>query len=209
MDPNYMVYMLKYDSIHRTLTNEIKSDGKNLIVDGHSITVYVEKDPAKIAWEGCEVILECTGVFTEAEKAAAHIHGSVKKVIISAPSKDAPMFVMGVNNDKYDPDTMHVISNASCTTNCLAPICKVLNECYGIEQGLMTTIHAATATQPSVDGPSKKDWRGGRSCMCNIVPAATGAAKAVGKVIPELNGKVTGMAFRVPTTDVSVVDLTV
>jgi glyceraldehyde 3-phosphate dehydrogenase len=209
MDPNYMVYMLKYDSVHHMLHNDIKSDGKNLIVDGKPSIVYVEKEPANIPWEGCEVILECTGVFTKVDKASAHIHGSVKKVIISAPSEDANMFVMGVNNETYKPETMHVISNASCTTNCLAPICKVLQECYGIEAGLMTTVHSATATQPSVDGPSKKDWRGGRSCMCNIIPSATGAAKAVGKVIPELNGKVTGMAFRVPTTDVSVVDLTV
>ena len=209
MDPEYMVYMLRYDSVHGNLTNEIKSDGKSLFVDGKKISVYVEKDPNAIAWEGVDIVLECTGVFTTIEKANAHIHGSVKKVIISAPSADAPMFVMGVNNQTYDPATMHVISNASCTTNCLAPICKVLDECYGIKEGLMTTIHAATATQPSVDGPSKKDWRGGRSCMCNIIPAATGAAKAVGKVIPSLNGKVTGMAFRVPVTDVSVVDLTV
>lgn len=209
MDPEYMVYMLKYDSVHRVLTNDIKSDGTHLIVDNKPITVYVEKDPKNIAWEGVDVVLECTGVFTTIEKASAHIHGSVKKVIISAPSADAPMFVMGVNNTTYNKETMNVISNASCTTNCLAPICKVLEECYGIKEGLMTTVHAATATQPSVDGPSKKDWRGGRSCMCNIIPAATGAAKAVGKVIPKLNGKVTGMAFRVPTTDVSVVDLTV
>jgi glyceraldehyde 3-phosphate dehydrogenase len=209
MDPLYMVYMLSHDSVHGTLAEKITSDGKDLIIDGKHIKVYVEKDPTAIPWEGVDIVLECTGVFTTTEKAGLHIHGSVKKVIISAPSADAPMFVMGVNNTTYDPATQHVLSNASCTTNCLAPICKVLETEYGIEGGLMTTVHSATATQPSVDGPSKKDWRGGRSCMCNIIPAATGAAKAVGKVIPALNGKVTGMAFRVPTTDVSVVDLTV
>jgi len=209
MDPKYMVYMLRHDSVHGNLKNQIESDGKDLIVDGKKITVYTERDPSVIPWEGVDIVLECTGIFTVTEKAKAHLHGSVKKVVISAPSADAPMFVMGVNNKTYDPKTMDVISNASCTTNCLAPICKVLEECYGIEAGLMTTVHAATATQPSVDGPSKKDWRGGRSCMCNIIPASTGAAKAVGKVIPALNGKVTGMAFRVPTTDVSVVALTV
>ncbi|KAH0571327.1 Glyceraldehyde-3-phosphate dehydrogenase [Spironucleus salmonicida] len=209
IDGEYMVYMFKYDSVHRTVKAEVTTDGKNLIVNGKTVTCYAERDPQQIAWAGCDIVLECTGVFTTIEKASLHVHGSVKKCIISAPSADAPMFVMGVNTATYDPKTMHVVSNASCTTNCLAPICKVLEECYGIEAGLMTTVHAATATQPSVDGPSKKDWRGGRSCMCNIIPAATGAAKAVGKVIPQLNGKVTGMAFRVPTTDVSVVDLTV
>ncbi|CAL6040486.1 Glyceraldehyde-3-phosphate_dehydrogenase [Hexamita inflata] len=209
MDPTYMVYMLRHDSVHGTLKNKIESDGKDLIVDGKHIAVYTDKDPAQIPWTGVDIVLECTGVFTTIEKASLHIHGSVKKCIISAPSADAPMFVMGVNNQTYNNESMHVLSNASCTTNCLAPICKVLEECYGVEAGLMTTVHAATATQPSVDGPSKKDWRGGRSCMCNIIPSATGAAKAVGKVIPQLNGKVTGMAFRVPTTDVSVVDLTV
>ena len=209
MDPEYMVYMLTHDSVHGHIANKVSSDGKNLIVDGKTIQVYSERDPNVIAWTGVDIVLECTGIFTTTEKAKQHLHGSVKKVVISAPSADAPMFVMGVNNKTYDPATMNVVSNASCTTNCLAPICKVLEECYGIEAGLMTTVHSATATQPSVDGPSKKDWRGGRSCMCNIIPASTGAAKAVGKVIPALNGKVTGMAFRVPTTDVSVVDLTV
>lgn len=224
MDPEYMVYMLRHDSVHGKLTNKIEAIGGDLVIDGHHVKVYTEKDPQQIKWEGVQVVLECTGVFTVIEKASLHmkpyklapedpedkwVPKTVKKVIISAPSADAPMFVMGVNNHTYDPATQHVLSNASCTTNCLAPICKVLNECFGIESGLMTTVHAATATQPSVDGASKKDWRGGRSCMCNIIPAATGAAKAVGKVIPELNGKVTGMAFRVPTTDVSVVDLTV
>ncbi|CAL5971094.1 Glyceraldehyde-3-phosphate_dehydrogenase [Hexamita inflata] len=209
MDPNYMVYMLRHDSVHGTLKNTIESDGKYLIVDGKHITVYTEKDPAQIPWTNVDIVLECTGVFTTIEKGQLHVHGSVKKCIVSAPSADAPMFVMGVNNGTYNSNTMHVISNASCTTNCLAPICKVLDECYGIEAGLMSAVHAATATQPCVDGPSKKDWRGGRSCMCNIIPAATGAAKAVGKVIPKLNGKVTGMSFRVPTTDVSVVDFTV
>lgn len=224
MDPEYMVYMLKHDSVHGTLKNNISHSGNELIIDGHKIKIYCERDPQQIKWEGVQIVLECTGVFTTIEKASLHMKGyknspedpedkwvpkTVKKVIISAPSADAPMFVMGVNNQTYDPKTMHVLSNASCTTNCLAPICKVLQESFGIEHGLMTTVHAATATQPSVDGASKKDWRGGRSCMCNIIPASTGAAKAVGKVIPELNGKVTGMAFRVPTTDVSVVDLTV
>ena len=209
IDNDYMVYMLRYDSVHGTLSNDIKfADGK-LVIDNHKISTCSERDPANITWTNCDIVLECTGIFNTIATASAHMKGGAKKVLISAPSADAPMFVMGVNNQTYDNSTMHVISNASCTTNCLAPICKVLDEQFGIEKGLMTTVHAATATQPSVDGPSKKDWRGGRSCMCNIIPSATGAAKAVGKVIPELNGKVSGMAFRVPVPDVSVVDFTV
>merc|ERR1712054_369140 len=207
---DYMVYMFKYDSTHGKFKGEVKEDGKFLYVNGNKITVFNERDPANINWAGAgaEYIVESTGVFTTTDKALAHTKGGVKKVIISAPSADAPMFVMGVNHEKYDK-SLQVVSNASCTTNCLAPLAKVINDKYGIIEGLMTTVHAVTATQKTVDGPSGKDWRGGRGAAQNIIPSATGAAKAVGKVLPALNGKLTGMAFRVPTPDVSVVDLTV
>lgn len=211
IDLDYMVYMLKYDSVHGQYQGEISvdKDSNSLVVDGQKIKIFAEKDAANISWASCgaEYVLECTGVFTTIEKASAHMKGGAKKVVISAPSADAPMFVMGVNNEKYTKD-LTVISNASCTTNCLAPLAKVIHEKFGIEEGLMTTVHATTATQKTVDGPSNKDWRGGRAAAANIIPSSTGAAKAVGKVIPELNGKLTGMAFRVPTMDVSVVDLT-
>merc|ERR1711892_906917 len=207
---DYMVYMFKYDSTHGQYQGEVKVEGGKLVIDGKAITVFCEKDPAAINWAsaGAKYVVESTGVFTTLEKASLHHKGGAEKVIISAPSADAPMFVMGVNEGSYSPD-MKVVSNASCTTNCLAPLAKVLNDNYGILEGLMTTVHAATATQKTVDGPSGKDWRGGRGAAQNIIPSSTGAAKAVGKVIPELNGKLTGMAFRVPTPDVSVVDLTV
>lgn len=206
---DYMAYMVKFDSIHGRFKGDIRAEEGKLIVNGKEIKVYNEMDPKNIPWgaDGVEYVLECSGVFTTTEKANAHLEAGAKKVIISAPSKDAPMFVMGVNNDKYDP-SMNVISNASCTTNCLAPLAKVINDNFGIKDGLMTTVHSTTATQKTVDGASKKDWRGGRAASANIIPSSTGAAKAVGKVIPELNGKLTGMAFRVPTIDVSVVDLT-
>ena len=206
---DYMVYMVKYDSIHGRFKGDIKSEEGKLIVNGKEIKVYNEMDPKNIPWGelGVEYVLECSGVFTTTEKANAHLEAGAKKVVISAPSKDAPMFVMGVNNEEYDP-SMNVISNASCTTNCLAPLAKVINDNFGIKDGLMTTVHSTTATQKTVDGASKKDWRGGRAAAANIIPSSTGAAKAVGKVIPSLNGKLTGMAFRVPTIDVSVVDLT-
>ena len=206
---DYMAYMVKFDTIHGRFNGEVRAEENKLIVNGKTINVYNEMDPHNIPWgtEGVEYVLECSGVFTTLEKAQAHIDAGAKKVLISAPSKDAPMFVMGVNNDKYDP-SMTIISNASCTTNCLAPLAKVINDNFGIKEGLMTTVHSTTATQKTVDGASKKDWRGGRSASTNIIPSSTGAAKAVGKVIPELNGKLTGMAFRVPTVDVSVVDLT-
>jgi len=209
IDPEYMVYMTQYDSVHGRFKGDVKAEGGNLVVNGKSIKVFGEKDPAAINWAsaGAEYIVESTGVFTEIAGASAHFKGGAKKVIISAPSKDAPMFVMGVNHDKYTKD-MTVVSNASCTTNCLAPLAKVVNDNWGIVEGLMTTVHSITATQKTVDGPSKKDWRGGRAGAHNIIPSSTGAAKAVGKVIPELNGKLTGMAFRVPTINVSVVDLT-
>ena len=205
----YMAYMTKYDTVHGRFDGEVSSKEGTLIVNGKEIKVYNEMDPHNIPWGelGVDYVLECSGVFTTLEKAQAHIDAGAKKVIISAPSKDAPMFVMGVNNDKYDP-SMNIISNASCTTNCLAPLAKVINDNFGIKDGLMTTVHSTTATQKTVDGASKKDWRGGRAAAANIIPSSTGAAKAVGKVIPELNGKLTGMAFRVPTVDVSVVDLT-
>jgi len=208
---DYMVYMLKYDSVHGQYKGEISFDkeSNSLVVDGKKIKIFAEKDPSNIAWSSCgaEYILECTGVFTTTEKASAHFKGGAKKVVISAPSADARMFVMGVNHTTYTKD-LTVISNASCTTNCLAPLVKVINDTFGIEEGLMTTVHSTTATQKTVDGPSNKDWRGGRAAAANIIPSSTGAAKAVGKVIPELNGKLTGMSFRVPTIDVSVVDLT-
>jgi glyceraldehyde 3-phosphate dehydrogenase len=206
---DYMAYMVKYDSVHGKFDGEVKEENGKLVVNGKEIKVYNEMDPKNIPWgaDGVDYVLECSGVFTTLEKAQAHIDAGAKKVIISAPSKDAPMFVMGVNNESYDPN-MNIISNASCTTNCLAPLAKVINDNFGIKEGLMTTVHATTATQKTVDGASKKDWRGGRAAAANIIPSSTGAAKAVGKVIPELNGKLTGMAFRVPTVDVSVVDLT-
>ncbi len=206
---DYMAYMVKFDSVHGRFKGNIETDDGKLIVNGKEVKVYNEMDPKNIPWgeDGVEYVLECSGVFTTIEKANAHIEAGAKKVIISAPSKDAPMFVMGVNNDKYDT-SMNIISNASCTTNCLAPLAKVINDNFGIKDGLMTTVHSTTATQKTVDGASKKDWRGGRAAAANIIPSSTGAAKAVGKVIPELNGKLTGMAFRVPTIDVSVVDLT-
>jgi len=207
---DYMVYMFKYDSTHGQYKGEVKVEGGKLVIDGKAITIFGERDPSAIDWAsaGAEYVVESTGVFTTTEKAGAHFKGGAKKVIISAPSADAPMFVMGVNETSYSPD-MKVVSNASCTTNCLAPLAKVIHDNYTILEGLMTTIHAATATQKTVDGPSNKDWRGGRGASQNIIPSSTGAAKAVGKVIPELSGKLTGMAFRVPTPDVSVVDLTV
>ena len=206
---DYMAYMVKYDSAHGRFDGEVKSEEGKLIVNGKSINVYNEMDPNNIPWakEGVEYVLECSGVFTTMEKAQAHLNAGAKKVVISAPSKDAPMFVMGVNNETYDP-SMNIVSNASCTTNCLAPLAKVIHDNFGIKDGLMSTVHSTTATQKTVDGASKKDWRGGRAASANIIPSSTGAAKAVGKVIPALNGKLTGMAFRVPTVDVSVVDLT-
>uniref|UniRef100_A0A0K0EQF8 Glyceraldehyde-3-phosphate dehydrogenase n=1 Tax=Strongyloides stercoralis TaxID=6248 RepID=A0A0K0EQF8_STRER len=212
---DYMVYMFKYDSTHGRFKGSVTHDGSNLIVkqdgkDTHTIKVFNCRDPAEIQWgaAGAHYIVESTGVFTTLEKASAHMKGGAKKVIISAPSADAPMFVMGVNHEKYSAANDHIISNASCTTNCLAPLAKVIHDNFGIIEGLMTTVHATTATQKTVDGPSGKMWRDGRGAAQNIIPASTGAAKAVGKVIPELNGKLTGMAFRVPTPDVSVVDLT-
>merc|ERR1712241_867272 len=207
---DYMVYMFKYDSTHGRFQGEVKHDGEFLYVNGAKIHVFGERDPANINWAaaGAEYVVESTGVFTTTEKASAHTKNGAKKIIISAPSTDAPMYVMGVNHEKYDP-SQQVVSNASCTTNCLAPLAKVIHDNFGIVEGLMTTVHATTATQKTVDGPSGKDWRGGRGAAQNIIPSSTGAAKAVGKVIPELNGKLTGMAFRVPTADVSVVDLTV
>jgi glyceraldehyde 3-phosphate dehydrogenase len=211
IDLDYMVYMLTYDSVHGKYTGEVSIDkeSNSLVVNGQAIKIFAEKDPSNINWASCgaEYVAECTGVFTTVDKASAHFKGGAKKVAISAPSADAPMFVMGVNNDKYNKE-MTVVSNASCTTNCLAPLAKVINDKFGIVEGLMTTVHSTTATQKTVDGPSNKDWRGGRAAAANIIPSSTGAAKAVGKVIPELNGKLTGMAFRVPTIDVSVVDLT-
>ena len=206
---DYMAYMIKFDTVHGKFEGEVSSEEGKLIVNGKEIKVYNQMDPKDIPWgeDGVEYVLECSGVFTTIEKANAHLEAGAKKVIISEPSKDATMFVMGVNQDKYTPD-MNIISNASCTTNCLAPLAKIINDNFGIKDGLMTTVHSITATQKTVDGASKKDWRGGRAASANIIPSTTGAAKAVGKVIPELSGKLTGMAFRVPTVDVSVVDLT-
>jgi glyceraldehyde 3-phosphate dehydrogenase len=202
--------MLKYDSVHGQFKGTIEVSGKDLIVNGKKVTFYTERDPANIPWAetGAYYVVESTGVFTTNEKASLHLKGGAKKVVISAPSADAPMFVMGVNEKSYKSD-IQVLSNASCTTNCLAPLAKVINDKFGIVEGLMTTIHSYTATQKTVDGPSGKDWRGGRAAAQNIIPSSTGAAKAVGKVIPELNGKLTGMSMRVPTANVSVVDLTV
>nr|AAU95199.1 putative glyceraldehyde-3-phosphate dehydrogenase [Oncometopia nigricans] len=207
---DYMVYMFKYDSTHGRFKGEVKAEGDHLVVNGNKIAVFSERDPKAIPWgkAGAEYVVESTGVFTTIDKASAHLDGGAKKVIISAPSADAPMFVVGVNLDAYDP-TYKVVSNASCTTNCLAPLAKVIHDNFEIVEGLMTTVHATTATQKTVDGPSGKLWRDGRGAQQNIIPAATGAAKAVGKVIPALNGKLTGMAFRVPVPNVSVVDLTV
>lgn len=208
--PEYAAYMFKYDSTHGRFKGEVSSKDDSLVIDGQNIKVFGEKDPASIPWgkAGVDYVIESTGVFTTTEGAQKHIDGGAKKVIITAPSSDAPMFVVGVNEQKYTPD-LKIVSNASCTTNCLAPLAKVINDKFGIEEGLMTTVHSITATQKTVDGPSHKDWRGGRTASGNIIPSSTGAAKAVGKVIPELNGKLTGMSLRVPTVDVSVVDLTV
>ncbi|MDB4540657.1 type I glyceraldehyde-3-phosphate dehydrogenase [bacterium] len=210
LEVDYLAYMLKYDSVHGRFQGEVSTVDGKLIVNGKEIRVTAETDPSKLAWGdiGADVVVESTGIFLTSDSAQGHIEAGAKKVVMSAPSKDdTRMFVMGVNDDSYDGEVF--VSNASCTTNCLAPIAKVLNDNFGIKRGLMTTVHAATATQKTVDGPSKKDWRGGRGILENIIPSSTGAAKAVGKVIPELNGKLTGMAFRVPTSDVSAVDLTV
>ena len=209
ISPDYMEYMLKYDSIQGRFDGEVSYTDDSIIVNGKETKVYAAMNPAEIPWSACgaEYVVESTGVFTTMDKAKAHLEAGAKKVVISAPSKDAPMFVMGVNNDKYDT-SMDIVSNASCTTNCLAPLAKVINDNFGLVEGLMTTVHSTTATQKTVDGPSKKDWRGGRAASANIIPSSTGAAKAVGKVIPELNGKLTGMSMRVPTIDGSVVDLT-
>ncbi|MCL2168597.1 MAG: type I glyceraldehyde-3-phosphate dehydrogenase [Defluviitaleaceae bacterium] len=209
IDLDYMVYMLKYDSIHGRFKGTIETKGGKLVVNGVEICVYAERDPSVIPWNasGAEYVVESTGVFTTTEAASAHLKGGAKKVVISAPSADAPMFVMGVNHDTYAGQD--IVSNASCTTNCLAPLAKVMHDKYGIVEGLMTTVHAVTATQKTVDGPSGKDWRGGRAAGANIIPSSTGAAKAVGKVIPSLDGLLTGMAFRIPTLNVSVVDLTI
>ncbi len=212
VDLDYMVYMTKYDTVHGQFKGEIEAKDGKLIVNGKEIAVFACKDPAEIAWSSCgaEYIVESTGVFTTTEKASAHLKGGAKKVVISAPAKDkeTPTFVMGVNHKDYSKD-MIVVSNASCTTNCLAPLVKVINDNFGLVEGLMSTVHATTATQKTVDGPSAKDWRGGRAAAGNIIPSSTGAAKACALVIPETKGKLTGMAFRVPTLDVSVVDLTV
>ena len=209
LEPDYLAYMLKYDSVHGRFKGDVSVDGNTLVVNGKRIRLTAVKDPAELKWDevGAEVVVESTGLFLTLDTCQKHIAAGAKKVIQSAPSKDdTPMFVFGVNHQTYAGQT--VISNASCTTNCLAPVAKVLNDNWGIKRGLMTTVHAATATQKTVDGPSNKDWRGGRGILENIIPSSTGAAKAVGKVIPELNKKLTGMAFRVPTSDVSVVDLT-
>jgi len=205
----HMAYMFQYDTTHGKFNGTVETKDGNLVINGKTIQVFTERDPAQIPWgsAGVEYVVESTGVFTTQEKAAKHLEGGAKRVVISAPSADAPMYVVGVNHKSYTAD-VSVMSNASCTTNCLAPLAKVLNDKFGIEEGLMTTVHAFTATQKTVDGPSAKKWRDGRAASCNIIPASTGAAKAVGKVIPELNGVLTGMAFRVPTPNVSVVDLT-
>lgn len=210
LDADYLAYMLKYDSVHGRFDGDVSVDGNYLVVNGKRIRLTAERDPANLKWNeaGADIVIESTGFFLTKETCQAHINAGAKKVIQSAPSKDdTPMFVYGVNHDKYAGE--NIVSAASCTTNCLAPVAKVLNDAFGIKRGLMTTVHAATATQKTVDGPSAKDWRGGRGILENIIPSSTGAAKAVGVVLPELNGKLTGMAFRVPTSDVSVVDLTV
>jgi len=206
---DYMEYMFKYDTVHGTYPGTVAVTDDKFMVDGKEVAVFNERDPADIKWGDCgaDYVVESTGIFLSEEAAGAHFKGGAKKVVVSAPSPDAPMFVCGVNLEKYDP-SMNVVSNASCTTNCLAPMAKVINDEFGLKEGLMTTVHAVTATQQTVDGPSQKDWRGGRGACYNIIPSSTGAAKAVGKVIPALNGKLTGMSFRVPTADVSVVDLT-
>ena len=208
--PDYMAYTLRYDTIHGKFEGTVEHTNDSIIVNGKKVRVFCISNPEEIPWAevGADYVIDCTGVFKTIEKASAHIKAGAKKVIISAPSPDAPMFVMGVNEETYKPE-MTVISNASCTTNCLAPLAKVINDKWGIKDGLMTTVHSTTATQKTVDGPSKKDWRGGRAASGNIIPSTTGAASAVGKVIPALNGKLTGMSMRVPTLDVSVVDLTV
>ncbi|KQR91960.1 glyceraldehyde-3-phosphate dehydrogenase [Chryseobacterium sp. Leaf180] len=211
INAEYMAYMLKYDSVHGIFPGEVSVEGNDLVVNGKKIRVTAEKDPSNLKWDaiGADYIVESTGLFLDKDSAAKHIEAGAKKVILSAPSKDdTPMFVMGVNHNELTDD-IKILSNASCTTNCLAPLAKVIHDNFGIEEGLMTTVHATTATQKTVDGPSMKDWRGGRAALNNIIPSSTGAAKAVGKVIPALNGKLTGMSFRVPTVDVSVVDLTV
>ncbi|MCL6555135.1 MAG: type I glyceraldehyde-3-phosphate dehydrogenase [Burkholderiales bacterium] len=210
LEPDYLAYMLRYDSVHGRFNGEIKVEGGHLVVNGRKIRITAEKDPANLKWNeaGADIVLECTGFFLDEESCQAHLKAGAKKVVMSAPSKDkTPMFVYGVNHNSYAGQA--IVSAASCTTNCLAPVAKVLHDNWGIKRGLMSTVHAATATQKTVDGPSKKDWRGGRGILENIIPSSTGAAKAVGKVLPDLNGKLTGMAFRVPTSDVSVVDLTV
>ena len=210
LDPDYLAYMLKYDSVHGNFPGDVSSDNNAMIVDGKKIRLTAERDPANLKWDevGAELVIDCTGFFLTEESCQAHIKAGAKKVVQSAPSKDStPMFVYGVNHNEYAGQA--IVSAASCTTNCLAPIAKVINDKWGIKRGLMTTVHAATATQKTVDGPSQKDWSGGRGILENIIPSSTGAAKAVGVVLPELNGKLTGMAFRVPTSDVSVVDLTV
>ncbi len=210
LDPDYLAYMLKYDSVHGNFDGDISVEGNTMVVNGKSIRLTAERDPANLKWDevGADLVIECTGFFLTEETCQKHVDAGAKKVVQSAPSKDAtPMFVYGVNHDTYAGQA--IVSAASCTTNCLAPVSKVLHDNWGIKRGLMTTVHAATATQKTVDGPSMKDWRGGRGILENIIPSSTGAAKAVGKVLPELNGKLTGMAFRVPTSDVSVVDLTV
>ncbi len=210
LDVDHLAYLLKYDSVHGHFDGTVEVQDGHLLVNGKTVRITAERDPKNLKWDavGADIVAECTGIFTSMETAQYHIDGGAKKVVISAPSKDVPMFVMGVNHDEVKTSDK-IVSNASCTTNCLAPLAKVLNDAYGIDEALMTTVHATTATQMTVDGPSKKDWRGGRSAMLNIIPASTGAAVAVTKVIPELKGKLTGMAFRVPTADVSVVDLTV
>lgn len=212
LDVDHLAYLLKYDSVHGRFAGKVEVKDGKLYVNDKYIRVTAERDPKLIKWDDkdvdVEIVAECTGIFTTIETAKAHIDGGAKKVIISAPSADAPMFVMGVNHTEVKPTDL-VVSNASCTTNCLAPLAKVINDNFGIVEGLMTTVHATTSTQMTADGPSRKDWRGGRAASVNIIPSSTGAAKAVGKVIPELNGKLTGMSFRVPTVDVSVVDLTV
>ncbi|MCL2227437.1 MAG: type I glyceraldehyde-3-phosphate dehydrogenase [Oscillospiraceae bacterium] len=210
MEPDYIAYMLKYDSIHGRFHHDVSHTDKSLVVDGKEIAIFSETNPEAIPWKdsGVDYLIDGTGVFTTMPKASAHLKTGVKKVILTSPSSDIPMFVMGVNESKYE-SSQNIVSNASCTTNCLAPLAKVLNDKWGIDSGLMTTVHATTATQKTVDGISKKDWRGGRAASANIIPSSTGAAAAVGKVIPELNGKLTGMSMRVPTINVSVVDLTV
>ncbi|MEP6262117.1 MAG: type I glyceraldehyde-3-phosphate dehydrogenase [Gillisia sp.] len=210
LDVEHLAYLLKYDSVHGQFKGTVDVKDGNLVVNDKTIRVTAERNPEDLKWGdvNAEIVIDCTGIFTDIAGGKRHIDAGAKKVVISAPSKDAPMFVMGVNHKDVKPEDT-IVSNASCTTNCLAPLAKVINDNFGIVEGLMTTIHATTATQLTVDGPSKKDWRGGRSALINIIPSSTGAAKAVGKVIPELNGKLTGMSFRVPTADVSVVDLTV